>query len=320
MLWILILATFLSLLAAYAFARMILATTKIFLDLQIQLPYQEPPDLPGDRVTFEAKDGVTLPGLFIKSPESDGRTVIFAPEFGADLSTYRKYAEQVIEAGYHLFAFEFRGHGPIHVSEGYIPTHWPTRYELCDLLGAIGFVRSQKAVDPKKIALFGVSKGGCVAICAAGSRTDIAAVIADSAFSTKTTSISYIERWGPIFLRSELFWRHVPYWVLVAIQRVSMAVSGLLRGCRFISVTDYLKKWTGTPLFLIHGERDSFIPCEQAQELESVVSQGEVEVWIVPKARHNESAVVAAEEYRRRTIAFLDSHIPSESKGKEAKD
>jgi dipeptidyl aminopeptidase/acylaminoacyl peptidase len=202
------------------------------------------------------------------------------------------------------------------VSEGYIPTHWPTRYELADLLGAIGFVRNLKDVDPGKIALFGVSKGGCIAICAAGTRKDIAAVIADSAFSTRTTAISYIERWGPIFLRSELFWRYVPRWFLAGVQVVSMSVSGFLRGCRFISVRDYLKVWPGTPLLLIHGERDSFIPCEQARELESYVSQGEVETWIVPKARHNESSVVAQEEYRKRTVAFLDAHMEGNVKGK----
>jgi hypothetical protein len=67
-------------------------------------------------------------------------------------------------------------------------------------LGAIGFVRSSE-VDPKKIALSGF--GGVWRL--RRRRTDIAAVIADSAFSTKSTSISYIERWGPIFLRSELF-------------------------------------------------------------------------------------------------------------------
>jgi hypothetical protein len=45
------------------------------------------------------------------------------------------------------------------------------------------------------------------------------------------------------------------------------------------------------------------------ETLRSWVSQGEVETWIVPKARHNESAVVAQEEYRRRTIEFLDKHL-----------
>ncbi len=294
----------------YGFFKMIGATTKIFLDLQIQLPYEEAPDLPGEHVTFEATDGITLPGLLIRSPKSDGRTVIFAPEFGADLGSYRKYAEHLVDAGFHLFAFEFRGHGPIHVSEGYIPTHWPTRYEICDLLGAIEFLSAQKDVDRNRIALFGISKGACISICSAGLKKRIAAVISDSAFSTKITAVQYIERWGPIFIRSELFWRLMPRWFLVVLQRFSMAVSGILRGCKFVSVSDYLKNWTGTPLFLIHGERDSFIPCEQVENLKSWISQGEVETWIVPKARHNESAIVAKDEYRRRTIEFLEKHLP----------
>jgi dipeptidyl aminopeptidase/acylaminoacyl peptidase len=295
--------------------RMIGSTTKIFLDLKIQLPYESGPDLPGERVVFEAQDGITLPGVLIRSPHNpDGRTVIFCPEFGGDLSNYQKYAEHVVEAGYHLFAFEFRGHGPVHVSEGYIPTHWPTRFELLDLLGALQFVRAQKDVNPDKVALFGVSKGACMALCVAGIDGKVAAVISDSAFSTKKTMLNYIERWGPIFLRSEFFWRHVPRWYLVGLQKVSMVVSGMIHGCKFISVSDYLKKWPGIPILFIHGKRDNFIRYEQAHDLESLVSQGEVNVWIVPKARHNESAVVAREEYQDRTIDFLNTHMGSEAR------
>ncbi|MCA9416264.1 MAG: alpha/beta hydrolase [Candidatus Omnitrophica bacterium] len=300
----------------YGFWKMIGATTKIFLDLPIQLPYQEAPHLPGERVTFEATDGVTLPGLLIRSPKSDGRTVLFAPEFGADLGSYEKYAGHLIDAGFHLFAIEFRGHGPIHVSEGYIPTHWPTRYEVYDLLGAIDFLAAQKDVDGNRIALFGVSKGACIAICAAAKVKKIAAVISDSAFSTKITALQYIERWGPIFIRSDLFWRMMPKWFLVLLRNFSLALSGKLRGCTFISVSDYLKKWSGAPIFFIHGERDSYIPADQVEILKSWVSQGETETWIVPKARHNESAVVAREEYQRRTVEFLDKHLPLAENGK----
>lgn len=309
--WTLVILVFVLLVGTiYGFWKMIGATTKIFLDLQIQLPYEEAENLPGERVTFEATDGITLPGLLIRSPKSDGRTVIFAPEFGADLGSYRKYADHLVEAGFHMFAIEFRGHGPIHVSEGYIPTHWPTRYEVCDLNGAIDFLSAQKGIDPKRIALFGVSKGACIAICAAGQRKNIAAVVSDSAFSTKVTAIQYIERWGPIFIRSERFWRLMPRWCLVLLQRFSMALSGMLRGCKFVSVSTYLKKWPGTPLLLIHGERDSFIPADQAEMLRSWVSNGEAETWVVPKARHNESALVAREEYQRRTVEFLERHLP----------
>jgi len=315
MLWWFLIFDVLILLVVYALWKMISATTKIFLDLQIQLPYEVGPELPGESVVFEAADGITLPGLFLKSPTSDGRTVIFAPEFGAELGSYRKYADHLVGAGYHLFAFEFRGHGPVHVSEGYIPTHWPTRYEINDLLGAVAFLSGLKEVNPEKIALFGVSKGGCVAICVAAVKKRIAAVIADSAFSTRSTALSYMFRWGPIFIRSELFWRLTPYWFFSFLQWGSMVVSGLLRGCRFISVSDYLRKWPGTPLFLIHGQRDSFIPCEQVDELKSYVNDGNVETWIVPKARHNESAVVAREEYERRTIEFLNKTIPPNGGG-----
>ena len=294
----------------YGFLKMISATTKIFLDLKIQLPYEEVPDLPGERVTFESTDGITLPGLLVRSPKSDGRTVIFSPEFGADLGSYRKYAGHLIDAGFHLFAIEFRGHGPIQVSEGYIPTHWPTRYEVCDLLGALEFLKAQKDVDGNRIALFGVSKGACVSICTAAIKKRVAAVISDSAFSTKITAVQYIERWGPIFIRSETFWRLLPRWILLLLQRFSLSFSGFLRGCKFVSVSDYLKKWPGTPIFFIHGERDSFIPAEQVEKLASWVQQGEVETWIVPRARHNEAAVVEKEQYQKKTVEFLEKHLP----------
>jgi len=163
-------------------------------------------------------------------------------------------------------------------------------------------------VAPDRIALFGVSKGACISICAAAAGK-AKAVVADSAFSTRETALSYIERWGPIFLRSELFWRWVPRWFLKLLQRFSMAFSGVLRGCTFISVTDNLKDWNGTPILFIHGERDSFIPHSQATTLAAILPDGVAEAWVVPKARHNESAVVAREEYQRRTAEFFGRHL-----------
>jgi hypothetical protein len=62
------------------------------------------------------------------------------------------------------------------------------------------------------------------------------------------------------------------------------------------------------PVFFIHGERDSYIPAWQAEYLSSLAPEPKY-LWIVPDARHNESAVVQPDLYARRTVAFFDKHL-----------
>jgi hypothetical protein len=62
------------------------------------------------------------------------------------------------------------------------------------------------------------------------------------------------------------------------------------------------------PMLFIHGERDTYIPLEQAQVLYRL-ARGPKSLWVVPGARHNQSIHQQPESYERRLVAFFDEHL-----------
>ena len=41
-------------------------------------------------------------------------------------------------------------------------------------------------------------------------------------------------------------------------------------------------------------------------------AKGEKELWVVPKAKHNQALTVAESEYHRRVVEFFDRHLGGE--------
>ena len=64
----------------------------------------------------------------------------------------------------------------------------------------------------------------------------------------------------------------------------------------------------GDPVLMIHGEGDTYIKPQMARDLvERIDSQKEL--WLIPKAKHNQCHLVAGEEYARRVVAFFDKYL-----------
>jgi pimeloyl-ACP methyl ester carboxylesterase len=78
--------------------------------------------------------------------------------------------------------------------------------------------------------------------------------------------------------------------------------------CRFPSVRKAIGRMSPRPIFFIHGERDSYIRSEQTRYLYALAPQPKF-LWIVPAAKHNQSAVVAPDAYRTRTVAFFERFL-----------
>lgn len=62
------------------------------------------------------------------------------------------------------------------------------------------------------------------------------------------------------------------------------------------------------PILFIHGERDSYIPVEQSHMLYEM-APGPKFLWVVPGAKHNQSAVLRPELYAARTVAFFNHYL-----------
>ena len=135
------------------------------------------------------------------------------------------------------------------------------------------------------------------------------AIIADGAFSTDTTLEHLMKRWAYIFAKVRFvyenhppqFWRFLR-WLLFRECKRKL-------GCSFPSVRKVLKRMApGKAILFIHGQRDSYIPVEQSQLLHDL-APGPKSLWIVPKAKHNQSVMVCPDYYAARTVSFFDQYL-----------
>lgn len=264
----------------------------------------------GEDRSFHAADGLCLRGTIMRGHAYKPRgLIIFAPEFKSDRLSSARYCRLILEAGYDVFTFDFRGHGESACEPGYSPRQWPSDHEVSDVIGAVAFAEQWLAEQgrPIEIGLFGISRGGAAAILAAEGRPSIKALVCDGAFSSDCTIEYLMRRWASIFANPVLyefypseFWP-IMRWIILANARLKLK-------CTFPSVRKALIRMTPRPILFIHGERDSYIPVDQTRLLYAQSPQPRY-LWIVANAKHNQSVDVQPEEYGRRIVQFFDRYL-----------
>ena len=278
---------------------------KIFMGIHITTVRDEDPDIDAENVEFTTSDNMVLHGVFIKGQKSAGKTIVFCHEAGAGRGSWFKYASYLPEAGYNVFTFDFRGHGNSATSNGYKPNQWISTYELRDLTAAIRYLKNRNDVDSDNIGLFGISRGGGVAVCVAANMQDnISAIVCDSAFSTYETMIDYIIRWTSIFLNC----KKLPSFVNHMLARSALITSRIIVRHDLPRMEKYLRKFESVPIFFIHGERDNYIPVDQSRRLHKIAKKPK-ELWNVHKARHNEGVLVQPQLYKEKVLNFLEKYM-----------
>ncbi len=266
----------------------------------------------GEAVSFTAFDGVRLAGMLIAPPQGVARrgTIIFAHEYCSDMYSCGRYTQPLLDAGYEVFTFDFRGHGQSDCDPEYTPRQWVTDREVADMRGAAAYVRQLQVQrgEPERFGVFGISRGACAALLVAGENRDIAAVVADGAFSTDRVIESYMRRWAYIFATVRILYEnhHPRFWQFLRWVMVSFA-SREFR-CKFPSVYKAIRRLRPMPLFFIHGEKDSYLSVEQSRMLYALAPQPK-SLWIAEGARHNQAVILHPELYARLTIEFFARHL-----------
>lgn len=265
----------------------------------------------GEIVNFRAMDGLSLRGMFLlaKGPHRKG-TIIFAHEFASDMYSCARYCKPLLTAGYDVFSFDFREHGGSSRADNYTALQWATNREMADMFGAIAYVEDwlEEHHLPTEIGLFGTSRGACCAILAAQQYPRVACIVADGAFSTDRILEHLMKRWAAIFAKVRFVYENHPpaFWRLLRYLLLCYASRKL--NCQFPSVHKALKRMSPRPILFIHGQRDSYLPLEQAQLLFDAAKKPK-ELWVVAGAKHNQAATIQPEEYARRTVGFFDRYL-----------
>lgn len=202
-------------------------------------------------------------------------------------------AFKYIESGYNVFLPDLRGHGK---SDGkYIGMGCAERK---DIFRWIDYLR-EKYGDDKDFILDGISMGGATVLALSGdveATRYIKAIISDCAFSSVQDLIpNFIDKIPKIF--SNFLTKMVEMWCT------------LLCGFSFYNCSPISQiKKSKTPILIIHGTEDRFVPFEMGKKLYNACSS-EKEYWAVEGAKHIMSSWVAKDKYSQKVKAFLDKYI-----------
>lgn len=236
-----------------------------------------------ENVAFKSADGFKLSGWFFPNNKTKA-TIIVMHGYPADKANLLGIAE-FLAKDFNVLLFDFRSFGR---SEGKYST--VGALEKNDLLGAINYLVKEKNIT--KIGLYGFSLGGAVALMA--NTNNIKAIVTDSAYARLSDMVKHMYSIF-LFFKYPLYYLTKLYGVLflrINIDDVSPADA----------IADIK-----VPIFLIHAEKDSQIPVEEAYLLHE--ANKKAELWIVKNADHGMTHTINPEEYEKKVSGFFEKNV-----------
>jgi pimeloyl-ACP methyl ester carboxylesterase len=267
------------------------------------------PDPTAEDVAIPTADGLSLRGCYLPARRGEARrgVILFGLEFGSNRWSAGPYCERLRDAGYDVFAYEPRNQGESDNQPDYEPLQWVTDRDVADARAALAYLLSRPDSDGR-VGVFGISKGGSVALLAAARHPDVFCAATDGAFATYTTMVPYMRRWISIYRPGTPPRSWVPDWFYGLIALAAVREVAHRRRVRFPHLETAVRRF-GRPLLMIHGGADTYIKPSMAHKLGGYAQAGTAEVWVVEKAKHNQALHVAGEEYHRKLIEFFDEHL-----------
>ena len=249
-----------------------------------------PPDISPEEVYFPSRDDLRLHGLYLAG--RDGSPVLLLCH-----GYYRSLAEpfslgcELNRLGYNVLLFDFRGCG---LSAGRFTTLGYR--EAADVLGAVDYLRRRLGQRP--LGVLGISMGAVAALRAAPDCPPIAAIVADSAYADLEGTIRHKTK---EILRLSF---------LVRLGWASIRLGEWLSGGNMAAVraVDAAARFAPRPLLFIHGERDDYLPPDNAQRLFQAAGEPK-ELWLAPGSGHAMARLDHRREYVERVHAFFQRYL-----------
>jgi dipeptidyl aminopeptidase/acylaminoacyl peptidase len=250
----------------------------------------EPPAGAAEEVTFEsAEDQMRISGWFFDAQDSEpGPAIVLCHGVWTGRRECLPLALRFRAAGYNVLCFDFRAHG---LSDGRFTS--VGHLETNDVIGAVQYLKQRPEVDPKRIGVVGFSMGAAATIQAAARCTDIAAVVADSAYASFVDAARYCFR------------------VVTRVPQFPMATIALQWAKWIVHVdasqlrpVDVIARISPRPILLTHGVLDEIVPVRHAHTLFKAAEEPK-ELWIVPDAHHVGARDLDPEGYFERVERFM---------------
>ena len=241
-----------------------------------------------ETVDFNTSDGVRLRGWFIPAEGESSRTIMFCHGWGSNRGEMLRDTHFLAGQGYNLFYFDFRASGESKgtvSSVGYLETR--------DFDAAYNFLKTHRPLQAEKVAVFGTSMGGSVAIYAAAKYPEISCLLSENTF------LSYrrvIANWA---------WRRLktPYFPLVALTMFFVR-RRLKADPEPYSPMYNIPKVKADAMF-INGDADDLVPLHEAEALYGLCPSAHKRMWVIAGASHAKCAEVGGEVYKQKVLSFF---------------
>ena len=261
--------------------------------------------VPGaEDVRFPTVNGLTLSGCYLHTTAARRGVILFGLEFGSNRWSCVAYCENLLEAGFDVFAFESRSQGDSDKQPNYEPLQWVTDYEVEDTRAAIAYLKTRPEVDAKGIGFFGISKGAGAGLIVAAEDPFLRCCVTDGVFATYGVLVPYMRKFFQIYNQQYRLQGLLPSLYYGLLGLVALKHTERERHCRFPHLEHVIDRLAPRPLLMIHGAADTYIKQEMAETLSEKAAEPK-EFWLVDKAKHNQALIVETDEYRRRVLEFF---------------
>jgi len=244
-----------------------------------------------EELSLNTSEGIPLRCWFLKAPGRPRGTVIYLHGVSECKIAGLPVAQMLLAKSFNVFLYDSRRHGE---SGGMFCTYG--FYEKHDTSRIISYLLSRSDIEIGNIGLFGNSMGAAVAIQVAANDRRVAAVVAESGFSTlRTIFDDYQKRMIRLpwhYLRNIVIKRseYLAHFKANAVSPLA-AVQGV-----------------HVPLFVLHGTADELIRPVYSEAVWAQANDPK-ELWLLQGARHSDMVEVGGDEYRRRVMGFLEEHL-----------
>lgn len=242
-----------------------------------------------ERVSIRSRDGLRLSGWLLPAENAKGTVLMLHGyrshpfrDFGAVFPFYH-------DLGWNVLAVCQRACGE---SEGkYITYGVKERFDARDWAVFL----ADRFGEDHTIVLHGLSMGSTTALMALGTELpeNVRGVVADCGFTSPYDILAHV-------VRSDYHLPAKPLLALTGIYTKLFADFGL----RDYSTQEALRE-NQRPIFLLHGEADSFVPIRATVE-NYAASAGEKKLLTIPGADHAAAWCTAPEECQRNIRKFLE--------------
>lgn len=247
-------------------------------------------DRPYEEVSIVSFDGLTLFGRYYHVKDGAPLDIGFHGYRSSALTDFAGGSELSFSMGHNLLLVDERAHGR---SEGRTIT-----FGIQERWDADSWVRYavERFGADTEIILYGVSMGAATVLMAAGLDLpeNVKGIIADCPYSSPKDIIRKVAK--DMHMPDRLSWPFVK-------------IGGRVYGGFDVDETDAARavKQAKVPILIIHGESDSFVPCEMSD----IVSENPAMITrcTFPGADHGFSYLVDTPRYRKIVTEFMEKAL-----------